>query len=460
MKYRLPEIEIARDAIFKNDKLKRSEVVKFLANHLARVSGPYVLALDAPYGSGKTTLVKMLQATLEQDSFYCIYVNLWEHDFSGDPLVPIIVALQAAGTNVSSRKHLAKAKKWAGAIIKHGAVAAVRAATFGALEIDKDLEKVTADATGALAADAIEAFQKERESIESFKSEVEKAISAEAKDGKPRPVVIILDELDRCRPSFAVETLERIKHLFNIDSLIFVLSLDKSQLESGVAAIYGERINSAEYLRKFFDIEYGVPMNADEPYTESLLDRSELNDVFSARKGPTASYDRSNFVKFFTVLSDLFGLSLRARERCITRLCVVLDQTPPTHFLDPTLVALLLVLRSNSWQLFDRLVQGTAGSREVVDELEAMPRFVASRHARALASIEGYLLAGDRNSQRSNDRLLALKGKSNDPDISDERRADYRHAVALYSEITNGMRGEVNIAAIVRKVDIAAYISD
>jgi energy-coupling factor transporter ATP-binding protein EcfA2 len=456
MKFRISDLEISRDDVFKNDKLGRREVVEFLANHISKVNAPYVIAIDAPYGSGKTTLVKMLQAHIDAESTRCIYVNLWEHDFSGDPLVPIIFALQEAGTNETSRKHLETAKRWAGAIVKHGAVAAVRAATFGALELDKDIEKVAADATGALTGDIVASFQAERKSIAAFKEAVEKAVSAGSNQDQKAALVLVIDELDRCRPSFAIETLERIKHLFNLENLIFVLALDKSQLEASVAAVYGERINAAEYLRKFFDIEFGMPVSADDGYTDALLDRFDLGEIFSTRKGASISHDRENFVKFFTAIADMYNLSLRARARGIARLCIVLNQTERNNYLDPALVALLLVIRSQDRPLFQKLAAGAVGSQAVVETIEALPQYASKRHSAILAAIEGYVLAGDLDESRREQRFQFLSAGT--ATASDDIGRRYEHSVRLFQSLVNGERGGIDLKAIMRKVDIAANI--
>ena len=122
--------------------------------------------------------------------------------------------------------------------------------------------------------------------------------------------------MDRCRPTFAIEMLERIKHLFDVANIVFVLSVDKKQLEASTAAVYGERINAAEYLRRFIDLEYGIPLVQTKQFTKKLLTRFELDPAFSQRTGHSVQYDHQNFVDVFTELADVFDLSLRARERC------------------------------------------------------------------------------------------------------------------------------------------------
>ena len=88
-------------------------------------------------------------------------------------------------------------------------------------------------------------------------------------EGEPqRPLVFFIDELDRCRPSFAIELLERVKHLFDVKNIVFVLSIDKKQLEAITAAVYGERIDALEYLRRFIDLDFYLPLPHTKDYTK------------------------------------------------------------------------------------------------------------------------------------------------------------------------------------------------
>lgn len=73
-------------------------------------------------------------------------------------------------------------------------------------------------------------------------------------------MIFIIDELDRCNPYYAVKVLERIKHLFNIPNIVFVLSIDKEQLSNSIRGYYGsDLIKADEYLKRFIDIEYTLP---------------------------------------------------------------------------------------------------------------------------------------------------------------------------------------------------------
>ncbi|HOS87757.1 MAG TPA: P-loop NTPase fold protein, partial [Burkholderiaceae bacterium] len=93
MKYRLPELDVPDDNPFQHDALDRKPVVEFLSGLIRRLSGPFVLALDSPWGTGKTTLIRMLQADLKRQDFQCLYFNAWKVDYVTDPLVALVGAL-------------------------------------------------------------------------------------------------------------------------------------------------------------------------------------------------------------------------------------------------------------------------------------------------------------------------------------------------------------------------------
>lgn len=76
---------------------------------------------------------------------------------------------------------------------------------------------------------------------------------------KAEKLVIFIDELDRCKPSFAIEMLERIKHYFDDERIIFVVSLNKEQLIHTISNYYGSEFDATRYLNRFFDISVNLP---------------------------------------------------------------------------------------------------------------------------------------------------------------------------------------------------------
>ena len=120
-------------------------------------------------------------------------------------------------------------------MVKRTAVVGAKLATFGALDVSTEYERTVADFTEKVASDLLENFDKQKKSIEQFKELITEALGALSNDQKN--LIIFIDELDRCRPTYAIELLERIKHLFSIERLVFVLSTDTIQLAHSIRAI-------------------------------------------------------------------------------------------------------------------------------------------------------------------------------------------------------------------------------
>ena len=465
MTYRIDDLEVSAEDPFRHDALDRRPLVEFLSSLIKRLNGPFVMALDSPWGTGKTTLVRMLMADLQGKGFQCTYFNAWKVDYVTDPLVALVSSIdridlgtEEAGSNFKS--HLKTVKKVTTLVAKRGLMAATKALTLGALDIKEEYEAAAAELASDTVGDIVDAFNQESELLEKFRAELEAAVVQLPAAGKEPNLVFFIDELDRCRPTFAIELLERIKHLFDIPNIVFVLSIDKQQLEASTAAVYGSAINAPEYLRRFIDLEYGIPAAHSKRYTETLIKRFGLEPVFAERKGSEVAYDKKNFVEFFTMLADAVGLSLRARERCITRLRVVMDLTPPNHYLDPILVALLIVLRSNKPDLFTRLISGEAHAETVMEYLASLPNGEEFKIGRAGIGLHAYLIASDPNEKRSSALREKLKTDVENDTLSAEVRDQAQRVLRFIESINSGMRMEISLATVAAKIDLAARVKE
>lgn len=290
--------------------------------------------------------------------------------------------------------------------------------------------------------------------------ELEKAVEQLKLSGKKPSLIICIDELDRCRPTFAIEMLERIKHLFDVPGIIFLLSIDKSQLESSTAAVYGERINAPEYLRRFIDLEYALPTIQGKAFTEVLIKRFKLDEVFAKRNHREFQYDMQHFVEFFTLVADGTQLSLRTRERCMTRLQVVMDQTPETHFLFPPLVALLIVLRTTNPKLFTQLKSSSATASDVMTYLSELPEGNLVVKSRQGAIMEIGLLLGDENRERreqSLEQLRELAAKEGASQIRGGRASELVEAIRSFQNIHSG---GPRLGYLLDKIDLSSGLGN
>jgi len=464
MAYRATELVVPADAPFANDRLERKDAVEFVAGLIKRAGGPFVIALDGPWGTGKSTFVRMLDAHLTEEKFQCVNFNAWEVDYVTDPLVAMVSAIDqitVAGQGAATfKEHLKTVRKVTALVAKRGAVAALKAVTVGALNLDAEVEAATAEFAAESFSDVVASFQKEKELLVQFRSELEQAIRQLPENGKQETLVFFVDELDRCRPTFAVELLERVKHLFSLQNMIFVLAIDKSQLEASVAAIYGNKINAAEYLRRFIDIDFSIPQVQGTKFIEGLITSFKLDELFAKRTHAELASDRSQFTQFFTLLADVFQLSLRARERCFTRMRLVIEQTPTDHYLDPILVALLVILRAKEPQIYAALVGGELSANDVMQHLMGRPNGRALVESRPGLMLEAYLMAADPNRNRVTDRQIELKkiveGQSADTDTAAQRRAV--DLTEMCRRVPGPMRDGVSLSTIVRKIDLAANV--
>lgn len=464
MAYRIDDLEILPANPFLNDALERRPIVEFLSDLIKRLDGPFVLALDSPWGSGKTTLIRMLMADLDKKGVQCTYFNAWKVDYVTDPLVAMVSSIDRIDLGMdeasgSYREHLKTVKKLTSLLAKRGLRVATKAVTLGALDLDKEIEAATAEFAADGVGDIVDAFNHEIELLEKFRAELAAAVKQLPAAGREPNLVFFIDELDRCRPTFAIELLERIKHLFDIPNIIFVLSIDKQQLEASTAAVYGAGINAAEYLRRFIDLEYGVPVADSTRFTENLIERFGLDTEFGKRKSSAAIRDKRDFVSSFTLLADAMSLSLRARERCFTRLKIVMDQTPDDDHLDPLLVAILIVLRSNKADLFRRMVSGEADAEEVMGFLTSLPSGAKFKSGRPGSLIHAYLLLLNPDREQILARLARLQMIANDLNTDDDERLPAVHIVDALDNIF--LTREINsLATVVAKIDLAARVAE
>lgn len=357
MIYIKQELEIDHHDIFKNDWLERKEIIENLSKLFMDTKNPFVLNINSQWGSGKTTFVKLWKAYLKKEmSIDSIYFSAWEDDFSKEPLISLLGELNTHLKNVDVDKNIQQKFKEikiiASSIIKKSLPSLVKFSTAGILDIEKDFEKALSSLTEAGTLEMIENHEKTKDEIKNFKkllSEVVKEISPD------KPLIFFIDELDRCRPTYAIELLERIKHVFGIKQVIFIFSTDKEQLSFSIQSLYGT-IDTENYLRRFFDMEFTLP----QPLIEKYLVLLEANYAVSAKlEGKSVylqQYDSSR-EKLIEYLFYKLGISLRQVEGIYRYLSLIYGTSFKT-FLDSHLYILpiLLSLKFYNSELYRKAV--------------------------------------------------------------------------------------------------------
>lgn len=352
--------EISSGNIFKDDALERKALIEDLSTLLSSTTEPLVFALNAPWGTGKTTFIKMWKEYLEAEKdINCLYFSAWEDDFSNEPLIAILGELNTyIIENFSEASTIEnkfdKTVKLGGKIIKRGFPAFIKGMTSGVLDIDSGYEAAAGAITEESTKELIQQYSKEKELTSQFKDTIHELLS---EIDAEKPFVVFIDELDRCRPLYAIELLERIKHLFGIEKLIFILSIDKQQLSESIKSQYGN-IDTNNYLRRFIDIEYKLEKGNIEKYCEVLYKRFDLDNILKS-KGVKIEFGDFDHLNTLKRLVKIFDTSLRELEQIFLKLNIIFKTIQPrlyeTHF---RVFIFLEMLKSYDSNLYYELISG------------------------------------------------------------------------------------------------------
>jgi hypothetical protein len=247
------------------DLLGRAETGKQLSELVERFSQPLVIAFDGAWGSGKSHFLKLWTGAHGKEnggSAHVIYFDAFEHDFLDDPLTSLIGAIAAPPETEPKYKTTLDTVRTLGAKLARPALrVAVAAATAGGTEIAAAVLDPLIAATGKELDSAVNNFWRKQDSRRTAMAEFRKALGAltTGADDTPRKLVFIIDELDRCRPDFALNLLEIIKHFFAVPNVHFVLGTNLGALQSSVRARYGHDFNAVGYLQKFVHLTMSLP---------------------------------------------------------------------------------------------------------------------------------------------------------------------------------------------------------
>lgn len=349
------------------DLLSRHTEIENLSPVLLNAQSPLVFAIDAPWGAGKTTFLRLWQHYLKLENKFSLYFNAWETDFAEDPILPMLSVLDSWVSSQSDKPAVRiawnKAKKYVPGIIKSTAVAATKAATFGVLDLEKEYEKLVSELAGYAVGGLVDSFNIKQKSLENFKDHLSKALYA-LPEGQEN-LIVFVDELDRCRPTYAIEVLERIKHLFDVERLVFILAVNRDQLSKSFQGVYGPAFDGTHYLRRFIDLDYYLHLPDPEKYISAKIQQPDILEYFGSRNTEREDYDYA--AKVLSHLAARFRFSLRDIDQLVVRLRLVLRSIPKNHYLDIPLLIPLMVLRQEHPDLYRKYTSSALCANEVAE---------------------------------------------------------------------------------------------
>lgn len=254
----------------KKDTIQRNDQLSVLIKLLNSIDDSATLAIDGAWGSGKTVFVKQLcmladadvedygQSSLDdveieklRESQKVFYFNAWENDYIGDALSAVVLQLIAdSGESLNEA-----ALKRAGSMINPST--ALWGITHGLIDLNGKPKK-------AQLIEDIQSAVDRHGAVNDFLDEVNVG-------ERNKRIIFVVDELDRCKPSFAVDLLEVMKHYFVRKDVTFIVTANIAELSHTIKKYYGYEFDGYAYLNKFFDFTINLKKVKIKEYARDTL---------------------------------------------------------------------------------------------------------------------------------------------------------------------------------------------
>ncbi|MCF6343865.1 MAG: KAP family NTPase [Devosiaceae bacterium] len=417
--------------IWHDDLLGRRSDAEFLSKFLlSRIKerqeqgrkASYVLNVNAAWGRGKTFFLTNLAKQLKEQGYLVAEINAWQDDHADDPFLSVMSAINKTISPLvdSENKVWKNLKNNAGsialAVVKGAgkqvakkligggmdeisslaegedserlpnqtAVSAIKGAGEGATkEVNRLIDKAGEN--------LLSNFEQSRKSINDFQQNLEELLSEEKLKDKQTPLFILLDELDRCRPTYAIAMLERVKHLFDVNNIIFIIATDTEQLQHSIKAVYGQGFDSASYLNRFFDrsyeikspniknfVAYQIKLRAIDKAKLSIPPNTDLtaflSDAFSYFE-----YELRDIEQFFEILGNIITVWDKKIEIEMSVMVFYIYNFQKKLFLQPSELAEYLNKRNTglSWKIKVTNYPSNFIKRENANALDVFSSFLS-----------------------------------------------------------------------------------
>lgn len=393
MKFFLPPLSVGRNDGFTedNDIFSRKEFGISLANVVKSTDSELVIAIDAKWGEGKTTFMHQWRGMLSSNDYNIdsIYFDAFSNDFHEDAFIALATEIyeyiytsknddpQDATIWENRAKYLSSgAKKWAKIALRAGLGIGVRAFSGGLLSSEdlcnevsnayeagkQELEKECLKSTTKSIENRIEKYFEEQIEYKQGMNDFRNALAKFAQDinaANSSPLVFIVDELDRCRPDFALELIEKIKHIFSVRGIVFVLVYNSAQLEGQIECRYGAGVDAKAYLSKFINICVSLPREFISTKDGHSPDdtRTYVNKLIELHGFPSGAIPLDT-LEAFSYIAYRHSLSLRDIERIFSYLALYFASRGEETLYLGNIVLGLCILRVKNEKLYKAVVSG------------------------------------------------------------------------------------------------------
>jgi hypothetical protein len=294
------------------------------------------LIIDGKWGTGKTEFCFKLKNLIEENNpndYKVGYVNAFQADHANEPLLTLIAEVASFyDEKDDKRKNFIKNAVPCLRLISGIGLKAGLGFAFGRYAADipdalADGVEEIKDGSKSLIDQSLESMIKDQVEAEKNLSTLRDALSDIA---STNPIILLIDELDRCRPDFAVMMLETIKHVFDVDNVQIILITNAEQLKATIKHSYGSETDSHSYLYKFFKYQINLPTtNKDEENRSVSNNVTYFRRVIQDSNVISQEFKENKLIYQIPLFIDISTLSLRNIEqviRCIETLIVFEDK--------------------------------------------------------------------------------------------------------------------------------------
>ena len=369
LRLKIAEPEVSKEDPWADDALDRKKLGDRLTNLVRDQSAPFTVSIHGSWGTGKTFLLRRWQQDLEGDdegdNFRAIYFNAWEDDLCDDALVAILGQLSDYFKDDSFTGIIKELGKATLQLMKQNAISFAE---------NKFGFSIVPDEDSGPGQDPLESYRSQIRAKTELKEHLCK-LSAQVREETGHPLVFMIDELDRCRPTFAIDVLEKVKHIFDLPNVVFVFGINRNELCSSLRSVYGE-IDSSVYLRKFFDMEFNLPEADAKRFCKITMANYRLAEFFSPiTRREMFQGNQTEFQSLEIALPSLAaqcGLSLRDIDYCVRTIALVGMNYSPGRHMFPFMLSILVVLKLLNPALYRQYVAGRVLGSEVMNYLDGL----------------------------------------------------------------------------------------
>ena len=407
-----PTNENIINTILTNSMGRNNGVYNFM-KMLNSQSGSISVAVDGKWGSGKTFFIKqcklvldclndendinekrdILQVVTQQRrigslskiNYKTVYFDAWKNDSDIDPIVSLSKSIATTTLSVKTKVKSAACKA------------------------GEQLIKIAVEKIAKIDISSILDILQTEEKIETeFKKELDSLIPEAGR------LVIFIDELDRCRPTFAVKLLERVQHFFDNERITFVFAVNLYELKNTIQKLYGSNFNGDRYLDRFFDFVMSIPDPDLESYYQNMDDPMHIS---------------RNFPQYYEDLETKFHFSLRERGHFENRVNTAIYKTYSKQknsfeMVDSFVIPYLIALKMVDGQKYESFISNENGT-DFIDFLSGNRTFSNTKGTKDINELKNEakkfyksIFDGSNNVKKRISKVLSLV--SNYSDYEDE----------------------------------------